>query len=279
MYIATLEVAVHPGVDFVVETGASPWVFGEGDPEGERRLLLAQEQSIQACRAKADLAREDAGVYQGPDGAQVLSVRLNDVCQHSEESWVRKACGHTWCERCAGYVNPKNRVALTSAGPIITCNRVPKPRTGYKYWFREHNAGTANLTSIMKKAFGTKRDDEKKVAEPEDKAFSPDDDLSKRAVVQEKKKRTKERDCMHEHFSPPCSTFVYLAAQYLLRSSEFPEGDPEKVKRATPSQLAKLAEHTAVAKNVCALARIKHEIGDFFSVEQPDTSIMFNMKC
>ena len=48
MCVATLEVAVQPGTDFVVETGASPWVFGGGDAEGERRLLLAQERSLQA---------------------------------------------------------------------------------------------------------------------------------------------------------------------------------------------------------------------------------------
>ena len=90
-----------------------------------------------------------AGVFGSTGGAKVLSVRLSDVCQHDEALWVRKACGHTWCERCAGYVDPTNRVALSSAGPIITCNRMPKPRTDYQYYFREHQAGSRRLTDAM----------------------------------------------------------------------------------------------------------------------------------
>ena len=77
MCVAMLEVAVQPGVDFVIERGASPWRFDDGDPEGEKRLLLAQEQSVMACRQKADLAPEKAGVYQGPGGAQEASWMSN----------------------------------------------------------------------------------------------------------------------------------------------------------------------------------------------------------
>ena len=131
----------------------------------------------------------------------------------------------------------------------------------------------------MKQHFSESRGDEKRVAPPEDKTYGWSHDLSNKKVVSEKKNRVKERECMHEHFSPPCSTFVTTAAQFLLRSTEFPEGDPDKVKNAISKQANLLDEHTAVAKNVCALARMKHEIGDFFSVEQPETSVMFYMKC
>ena len=82
--VATLEVMVQPGTEAVIETGSSPWTYGEGDPEGERRLQFAQQQSLRACRDKAELAKESIGVYQGPDGVLVLSVRLNDVCQRVE---------------------------------------------------------------------------------------------------------------------------------------------------------------------------------------------------
>ena len=44
--VAMLEVSVHPGTDHVVETGASPWVFGEGDPEGKKRESWEQLQEI-----------------------------------------------------------------------------------------------------------------------------------------------------------------------------------------------------------------------------------------
>ena len=135
LYVAYLEMAVHPGVKTVIDTTNNPWEFGSGTPELEARYHHACKTSLAMCREQADNSTQPAGIFRGVGGADVLSVRLSDVCQHGTDQWVRKACGHTWCERCLGYVDPNSRVALTSPGPIITCNRIPKPRKNYRFFF------------------------------------------------------------------------------------------------------------------------------------------------
>ena len=126
----------------------------------------------------------------------------------------------------------------------------------------------------------------KKIAPPEDPKWGSIDkhnvnehDWSNKRVVQEKKKRIKERDCMAEHFSPPCSTFVTRAQQNPCRSVEQPEDVPALLAKATPQQQEQVEIHTKVAKASCAAARMKYEVGDYFSVEQPLGSIMLHMNC
>ena len=131
LYVALLDVSVLPGVTALIDTTGSPWVYGEGTPELEARYVHGCRTSLKMCREMADNSTETAGVFRGAGGAKILSIRLSDVCRHDEGAWTRKACGHTWCDRCAGYVDPTNRVALSSPGPIITCNRMPRPRKDY----------------------------------------------------------------------------------------------------------------------------------------------------
>ena len=80
---------------------------------------------------------------------------------------------------------------------------------------------------------------------------------------------------MHHHWSPPCETFCCAAVGTRCRTIEDPEGHPP------PGTVyaTKVEEHTQIAKHTCRLARTAHEVGDFFSVEQPDKSTMFYLDC
>ena len=161
-HLGCLEVAVLAGFEHTLDDSGCVWELKAPDAEIlthlEKGIRMGQSQS----RSMAASASAPAGLYKGLDGEQVLSVRLSDYCDHPEEQWSTKSCGHVWCALCAGYVDSRTRVALRSPGPIITCNRKPRPFSDYSFHFREHNAGSCRLTS----AVARKVRNSKKVATP-----------------------------------------------------------------------------------------------------------------
>ena len=108
-------------------------------------------------RRQAQVAAERAGYLLNEYGERVLSVRLHEKCEHKEDHWQRKPCGHVWCRMCNGHVHPGTRVALKGPTDVVKCNRKWHKLHEYQYLFRENCAGSARLTTAMKESLGAKR--------------------------------------------------------------------------------------------------------------------------
>ena len=137
----------------------------------------------------------------------------------------------------------------------------------YEYLFRESNAGSQHLTKAVTDALGAP-----KVAPAEDTAWGRicsgrnEHDLSDPETLKQKVKRVRSRDCLWKHWAPPCTTMSTLTAgRYYNRS----QADPVGPETGDPAKDAKRDEHLRIAVNVCGLARLTHEMGDFFTIEAP----------
>ena len=105
--------------------GHTPW-----------RLGKPTERQIKLHKAGLAIGYKDAvlnayfdkenrvGMISGEQGQKVLMVKLSDECDHNASHWKETPCGHHWCARCDGHVDPRTRVALKGPGPIIKCNRI-----------------------------------------------------------------------------------------------------------------------------------------------------------
>ena len=148
----------------------------------------------------------------------MLSVRLHQRCDHKEEHWERKKCGHCWCRMCSGHVHPITRVALKGPSDVVRCNRRWHQLKDYRYLFRENCAGTGVLSAAVARAIGAS-----KVAPPEDIKIDPETmDLLSDKVFERKKKEAKDRVCFLNHYAPNCRTFSMAQAQYQQRTMEEP---------------------------------------------------------
>ena len=154
-------------------------------------------QELGRAQARASPAR--AGFVLNEEGERVLSVRLHEKCDHKEEHWDRKKCGHCWCRMCNGFVHPGTRVSLKGPTDVVTCNRKWHQFGEYKYLFRENCAGSARLTQAMRRVLP-----KGKVAPAEDVSYDPTFDLLNDKVYERKKKEAKERDCFASHYAPTC---------------------------------------------------------------------------
>ena len=105
-------------------------------------------------------------------GERILSVRLHDKCEHRDEMWERKPCGHVWCKMCNGHVHPGTRVSLKGLTDVVQCNRKWHRLNEYEFLFVENCAGSARLTHSIKKRLGAER-----VAPPEDLLYGKQYDL------------------------------------------------------------------------------------------------------
>ena len=72
---------------------------------------------------------------------RVLLVRLHEKCEHEEEHWEPKTCGHVWCRMCNGHVYPGTRAALKGVTNIVKCNRKWHKLDEYLFLSRENCAG------------------------------------------------------------------------------------------------------------------------------------------
>ena len=149
LLVGTIRVTAEAGEEWCICDGVEPWTTGLPTPELEAAAQISRIRGMAEARMHAERAPEDVGVIQGPSGQKIMSVRINDHCEHDESHHQRRPCGHFYCERCDGYVCPRTRVALRSPGPIITCNRRPRPFEEYEYLFGENLAGSGNLTKWM----------------------------------------------------------------------------------------------------------------------------------
>ena len=133
IFVGVVNVAIQPGFTIFIDDGTQPWELSA--PEPEETIMYNESLRARAFESNDEARRsqDSVGVYYGADGQKVLSVRMNDYCRHDPSKWERKACGHQWCSMCAGYVDESTRVALSSPGPIITCNRNPATLGDYEY--------------------------------------------------------------------------------------------------------------------------------------------------
>ena len=137
---------MEPGHTVCLAEDVLLWTVGGGDGERVCKAQLSRRQGLQESRAKAELSDDKAGIIQGANGANILSVRLSDRCDRDPEQHVTKPCGHVFCPRCNGYVCPRIKVALRSPGPIVTCNR---PRSMKDFVRRVGGCGGARPYGVL----------------------------------------------------------------------------------------------------------------------------------
>ena len=283
--IGSVGVAIDPGVEYFLDTASAPWVLGEATEEHLDRANVCRVQAIKCARREASNSDKRSGLIQGARGQRILSVRVNDHCEHDQSGYERRPCGHCYCSRCDGFVDPKKRTALRSAGPVITCNRRPRPFADYDHLFAENMAGSCSLTNAMIEDLKAVKLSHEAWPPGKDRVRKPRDiawdhaahDFSERKVFLDHKKEIKARLVLYEHWAPPCETFTQALAQYKMRFAGRPYGEgwtPEENPRAE-----KLDKHTQIAINVCGEARTKHEVGDYFSVEHIWPTEMVHMTC
>ena len=148
----TMMVRVDPQQEYYLDTETAPWKVGEETQKLKDRALISKIGGVTEARTKAINAEEDAGWYVGAKGQKILSVKLSDHCEHDESNFQRRPCGHMFCTRCDGFVDPASRVAMRGPGVIIACNRRPRPFDLYEHLFGENQAGSGVLTSGVQKA-------------------------------------------------------------------------------------------------------------------------------
>ena len=119
----------------------APWRVTTFTPEVAARAAVSAVLTAELSRSAARKSEEPAGYVVTDHGEKVLSVRLHDKCEHKEDMWERKPCGHCWCKMCNGFVHPGTRVALKGPTDVIKCNRRWHQLKEYKYLFRENCAG------------------------------------------------------------------------------------------------------------------------------------------
>ena len=260
-----VQVAVEPGARLVISPSSAPWCVRPATEDQKQMARLSAKTTLDGARARARRA-EGPGYSRDERGEPVLSVRLHAKCAHDPSGWKARPCGHVHCPRCDGYVHPGTRVALQGPGPLVGCNRLWHHLDRYPHLFGENFAGSARLTQAMQKALG-----EARVRAPSDLKFGPLHDLLDKAVYERAKQEVKKRAVLYEHYSPPCRSFSAAQRQYQERRMDAPYGQGD----SRPTTEA----DTKLAVRVCALARIKHVLGDFFSIEHPWPTPMLMFAC
>ena len=114
-------VAVEHGARAVITGTRAPWKVVAMTPEAAARAVMAAQLTQELSRRHARVSTDRAGYVVNDQGERVLSVRLHERCEHKEEHWERKTCGHVWCRMCNGHVHPGTQVA--GATDIVKCNR------------------------------------------------------------------------------------------------------------------------------------------------------------
>ena len=115
--IGSIGVAIDPGVEYFLDTASAPWVLGKATEELVDRANVCRAQAINCARQEANSSKERAGFIQGARGQRILSVRVNDHCEHDQSNYERRPCGHCYCRLCDGFVDPKKRTCLLYTSP------------------------------------------------------------------------------------------------------------------------------------------------------------------
>ena len=135
-----------------MDTLAGAWAVGA--PTEQQIALCAKGAKVAARASRAiadsDLAMTGFGV--GEDCERVLAVKMSDKCPHEEKNWERTSCGHNWCAKCQGWIDPGTRVGISAATPVVSCNRRPQPAKDYPLAFSEMSNGPSRLVTEFEAA-------------------------------------------------------------------------------------------------------------------------------
>ncbi|MCP4899613.1 MAG: hypothetical protein GY906_21820, partial [bacterium] len=137
----------------------------------------------------------------------------------------------------------------------MKCNRRHHAFADYRYLFGENFAGSAVLTEAMK---SHTQIPPAKVREPRDVKNAGGYDILNDRDYEKHKKEVKDRVTFYEHFSPPCETMTLALRGNRERSVDAPYGHGVN---------EKVELHNKIAVRTCNLCRIKHSVGDAFSLE------------
>jgi hypothetical protein len=113
---SNIVVAVEPGARAVITGTRVPWQVRRATPEVAARVAMSAQFTQELSRRHSRVSDSRAAYLVNEQGERVLSVRLHDKCEHKEDHWERKTCGHVWCNMCNGHVHPGTRVALRGYG-------------------------------------------------------------------------------------------------------------------------------------------------------------------
>ena len=130
---------------------------------------------------------------------------MSDKCPHEEKNWERTPCGHNWCTKCQGWIDPGTRVGISAATPVVSCNRRPQPAKDYPLAFSEMSNGPSRLVTefeTAKRKRGVKRREWLARHDPLT-SKNPYQDLRTKVGYDTAQKKCKEREVMYTHFVPP----------------------------------------------------------------------------
>ena len=150
-------ICVDPGVEISLRRTDAPWalLMTEDDTLLGRMAEASRSESEKLSKRRWRMQKPTAndshkqGRWEASNGDTVLAVKLSDYCEHSEGQWEWRSCGHSYCPRCLGHVEPVKRTVLAGPGPIITCNR--KPKKSYKTWFCDVFPESGTMAKIARK--------------------------------------------------------------------------------------------------------------------------------
>ena len=130
-----LWVVVPPSEVLEINEGEEPWVIREMLNEDRESVQLCSDMVAEQSRSEWQNSGESKDVFTNSHEEKVMVVNLVDKCPHAIPKMKENACGHPYCEICDGNVHPVTSVVLKSAGPVVTCNRMPA--STYEFVFRE----------------------------------------------------------------------------------------------------------------------------------------------
>jgi hypothetical protein len=161
---------------------------------------------------------------------------------------------------CNGHVDARTQVVLRGSGPNVVTNRLLP--CDYPNLFKEHFAGSEQITKAMRHALKTK------VAVAGDICKGKEHDLLDKNVYQRMKSSVKARDTMYEHFAPPCTDFN-VARRPAVRSKEYPRG---------LVQTDHILDNTTLALRSLSFCELRHHPGNYFIFEYPKGSLVTEFK-
>jgi len=154
-YEGVLHVFVEPRFSLDLSNEGGPWRLRLATGEDRELARSCAQQGESLAVSDFSVNMETACHFSSKSGERILTMKLTATRDHDLNQWKPKARGHVFCPLCDGFVHPATRVALQGPGPIMKCK--PKPKKGYKHFFRKRFSGSENLTRACIDRFGAKR--------------------------------------------------------------------------------------------------------------------------
>ena len=129
-----LWIAIPTSEVLEINLGEEPWRLRTVTVEDVECVKICREMVAERSRSEWQQSGEPKGLAVNSSEEKVMVVNVVDKCPHLLSKMRENACGHPYCEICDGNVLPISKVVLKSAGPVITCNRMPA--STYEFVFR-----------------------------------------------------------------------------------------------------------------------------------------------